>query len=130
MLLGCRSLLVSGPAVEFAPVDIKQETYVYLWTHFRIPKRIPLSDRPLVFALKKLIRAVGTLRLKTHGQYSRDLRRCILWGFDLHPDIGSELLDLFTAMDQFGALHSKELQDKFSRLQFRLEQHGEDLNLV
>ena len=50
--------------------------------------------------VKKLLRSIGIIRLRTHGEFSRDLRRCLIWCKELDPKLYNDFSAIYQSLDE------------------------------
>lgn len=98
-----RSLTVAGPSLSARPVRVDDD---WLYAHWYRYGALHLSDvlrshgARRVSETKQLLRAAGLLRVKTNGEWSRDLTTCARWIEEDAPALGPVVAALLDALEQ------------------------------
>jgi hypothetical protein len=101
MLVRCRSLQFSGPAVALPVLPVDSVLRQALWNCYApclLPPQLEGPVRQRLVTVKYLLRAVGVLGL-FDGRYSRDLRTCLAWSKAYVPETQGLLEEAFASLE-------------------------------
>jgi hypothetical protein len=97
-----RSLTVAGPAFPLLPVRVDDawlEAHWFRYGALHVPGILRSQGPRRVSDTKQLLRAAALVRVRTHGEWSRDLSTCARWIAEDEPSLSPSVGALLGALD-------------------------------